>query len=183
LDELVAKYLTHVAPDGDANATRNLIVGFKIEDETEMYSVDLLPFIQHCKSAPGLGVQLRTTRCDCKSCIDIISNINTLFAIRESPKLQAWLENRVVAIKLYYSYYIQFEMKDNDLDPWMAAWDDDESDKAWPPEVLDWEANTGLKLIEAMCFEPRYFKAEWRDYSRSWACGTCMNRIYEPPNH
>jgi hypothetical protein len=157
LDELVAKYLTHVAPDGDANATRNLIVGFKIEDETEMYSVDLLPFRQHCKSAPGLRVQLRTIRCDCKACIDRISNINTLFAIRESRKLQTWLENRVAAIKLYSSNYIQLKMKDNDLDPWMAAWDNGKFDEAGPREVQEWEANTGLKLIDAICFEPVVF--------------------------
>jgi hypothetical protein len=154
LDKLVAKYLTHVAPGRDANATRNLIVGFKVEeDERETQSVDLVPFLQHCKSASGLQVQIRTIRCDCKSCVDVYCTINTLFAIRESPKLQAWLESRVAAIKLYSNYHIQFEMKNSDLDPWMAAWDNGEFREVGLQEVQDWEANTGLKPIDAICFE------------------------------
>jgi hypothetical protein len=143
LKEFVAEYFPH----GEANATRNLIVGLKRENEARQDSLNLLMLLDNCKHAPGLRIHHGNIHCDCESCRVIHHNISTMFAMRKNSKLETWLESRVVCVMLHSSCDIEFEMKNNNLDPWMWKWNNgDLGDGPKPQELQDWEAKTGLKL-------------------------------------
>lgn len=125
-------------------------------------TVDILPFLKFCATAPGIQVQCGFNACKCceHNWAGIRDHLNTLFAIHRYPKLRAWLEESVDAVKLRWPPSLNFVMKKGHGKRWMGEWFNSLTEcpemRAWKNEVgLNWDWNT-IDSIDFFCVQ-----ADW----------------------
>jgi hypothetical protein len=88
-------------------------------------SVNILPLLDYCRSRPDLQVEVATYRrvyrdgmlskCPRRNkCVDV------LLALAKNPKLQDWLDDTVVAVRLSNNFHLSFGIKEGEWTAWMS---------------------------------------------------------------
>jgi hypothetical protein len=156
LQEFVGKGLPHLARDGDANVVGNLFVDLRAaalftDDGQGEQPINLLPVLEHCKNMKGLIVRCGEIDCNCDDCQsgwnDLKEDLNNLFAISGSEKLQHWLETSVKGVLLCYVTCIMVVVKEGHEKDWMVERSNGRTEQE-KLELQDWMADTGLKIEE-----------------------------------
>jgi hypothetical protein len=159
LDDFMKNGFPYLTRDKDMNVVGNLFLDcaglgrpWRHIASKSFPRINILPFLQYCKSSPGLRVRCGLHACDCDPCqkdwLGIKGCAEALLGIHNNSRLQAWLDTAVGAIWLRFEAELTFAIKKGELQDWMRFGGGQYIDEPKDLEYLAWTMETGLKVLK-----------------------------------
>jgi hypothetical protein len=127
-------------------------------------TVDILPFLKFCATAPGIRVECGINACKCceNDWMGLKDILDALFEAGKRPKLAAWLNDAVSSIELQWPPSLSIVMGKGHGKVWMGAFSDNRAVglygmEDWAKELLglelEWQSSGSLSF--------QCHKADW----------------------